>query len=120
MSPEQILNPAQLQLLLLIGANPDTNLLKARTRLSWDVEKFAVALHSLETAGLIRRSGFKASSTPAGAEVFRTRAQIAPLRKPLSSASPSYLEEVRVAPLSLSEPWLPNFERFSRAIQIRK
>jgi len=120
MSPAQILNRAQLQLLQLIGANPATNLLKARTRLSWDIEKFAVALHGLETAGLILRAGFKASSTAAGAEVLGTRAQISPLRKPLSSTSLSYLEEVSIAPLSLSEPWLPNFEKFSHAIQIRK
>jgi hypothetical protein len=113
------LNSAQIELLQSISSKNDTNLLKLRNKLSWDLEKFSVTLHTLEVAKLIIRDGFKASATMEGLKVIGARFQVSSGSVP-DGEQVSYVDEVSVPPLSLSEPWLPNLENFLGAIGIRK
>lgn len=114
------MNLNQLQLLQLIGTQGATNLLKARTKLSWDLERFAVSLHSLETAGFISRDGFKASCTAKGISELGTFNQGKSLNSVSDDVHRTYIDEVKVPRLPTNELWLPNLENFLHSVGIRK
>ena len=120
MKPANKLDFSQLQLLQLIVIQREANLLKARNNLSWDVERFAVALHGLEAAMLINRSGFKAMPTAAGITALLETSSPMVVNPLLSGASHSYIDGVKSPRISVNEYWLPNFEKFSRAMQFYK
>ena len=98
------LTPTQFQLLRAIASEHESNLLKIRTNLTWDVERFATSLHSLEGLNLIVRVAFKASCT-----------EMAIKKDFHVPGTSNYLDEIKLPMLSVTEPWLPNIENFRRA-----
>jgi hypothetical protein len=90
-------------------------LLKIRTSLSWDVERFATTLHALENLNFIVRVDYKASCTDLGLKTLSLNVQSMAKNSVHKSGAPSYLDEVKLPSLSVTEPWLPNREKFLRA-----
>jgi hypothetical protein len=109
------LTPTHLQLLRAIASEHESNLLKIRTNLTWDVERFATTLHSLESLNLIVRVAFKASCTEMGLRTLIHDQQSAIKKDFHLPRTSNYLDEIKLPPLSVTEPWLPNMGNFRRA-----
>lgn len=111
-----LVDSSQLQMLQEIEGNKSVSLLKLRSKLSWDLEKYANALHGLEQLGLIQRDGLKASCTEAGLKQLQQFKQGKRENIRVAEQTSSYVDEVAAYQLPVNELWMPNLESFLRAI----
>ena len=120
MTKHRQLDAPQLQLLHAIGTSGFSSLLRIRSTLSWELSRFATAMHALEEAQLIQRDGLKAKCTEAGASYIENLHVSKPTSPAYESIKQSYSDEVRAPQLPVNALWLPNLSRFLGAIGVRK
>lgn len=120
MNSQRQLDSSQLILLREIGAMGVASLLKVRSKLAWELGKYATALHSLEESGLIRRDGLKATCSEAGMGLLQRHGSAKATNPPVGSQVHSFASQVKAPQLPVNELWLPNLQKFLGAIGVHE